>query len=45
MIVLKTESEVARMREAGKILAGVLSELARLVRPGIGTPGMGLWLG
>jgi len=37
MIVLKTESEVARMREAGKILAGVLSELARLVRPGITT--------
>ena len=37
MIVLKTEPEVVRMREAGKILAAVLSELARMVRPGITT--------
>lgn len=37
MIVLKTEPELARMREAGRILADVLTELARLVRPGVTT--------
>lgn len=37
MIVLKTEAELVRMREAGRILAAVLDELAGLVRPGVAT--------
>jgi methionyl aminopeptidase len=37
MIVLKTEPEIARMREAGKILAALLTELAGMVQPGITT--------
>ena len=37
MIELKTASEIERMRQAGRIVAGLLDHLARLVRPGITT--------
>lgn len=37
MIVLKTDAEIAKMREAGRILAGLLTELAALAKPGVTT--------
>jgi len=37
MITLKTKEEIAIMREGGKILAGVLETLRKMVAPGIST--------
>ncbi|HCC60167.1 MAG: type I methionyl aminopeptidase [Candidatus Staskawiczbacteria bacterium RIFOXYC1_FULL_37_43] len=37
MIIIKTEDEIKIMAEAGKILANVLKEIERLVKPGIAT--------
>ncbi len=37
MISIKTEEEIARMREGGRILAGVLERLKKEVKPGITT--------
>ncbi len=39
-IVLKSESELARMRRAGRIVAQVLAALAEMVRPGLTTAAM-----
>jgi methionyl aminopeptidase len=40
MIELKTPGELERMRRAGRILAGLLEELQRLIRPGLKTKGL-----
>lgn len=37
MIELKTANEIARMRQAGRVVAGLLAHLSRLVVPGIKT--------
>ena len=37
MIVLKSTQQIAKMREAGRIVAGVLVELAEKVKPGVST--------
>jgi methionyl aminopeptidase len=37
MIVLKSPSEIAKMAQAGKIVAGALARLERMVRPGVTT--------
>ena len=37
MIVLKSTQQIAKMREAGRIVAGVLAELAKKVAPGVST--------
>lgn len=37
MILIKTPAELARMREAGRIVAGVLARLRREVAPGVTT--------
>ena len=37
MIVLKSPTEVAKMRRAGRIVAQVLAELAGMARPGLTT--------
>ncbi len=37
MISIKTENEIEIMAEGGKILAGILEELKKMVRPGITT--------
>lgn len=37
MITLKTKAEIAKMREAGRILARILERLAEMVEPGITT--------
>lgn len=37
MIILKTPEEISIMRQGGKILAGILNEVARAVRPGVTT--------
>ena len=37
MIFLKTEKEIQIMREGGKILASILKDLAKAVKPGINT--------
>lgn len=37
MIVLKSQQEIACMREAGRIVAGVLERIAKLVAPGVST--------
>jgi len=37
MIPIKTEKEIKAMKEGGKILAGIMKELAEMVRPGINT--------
>lgn len=37
MIVLKTKEEIKILREGGKILAGILDEIAKKVRPGVTT--------
>lgn len=37
MIPIKTRSEIDKMRKAGRILAGLMEELARMVGPGIAT--------
>lgn len=37
MVIRKTPAEVASMRKAGRVLAGLLKELAGLIRPGLTT--------
>ena len=37
MITLKTEKELAYMRDAGRVVAGALEELSRAIKPGITT--------
>jgi len=37
LVSIKTEKEIAVMAEGGKILAGILEELKKMVRPGITT--------
>lgn len=37
MVVIKTEKEIAHMREAGKILTACHRELRKIIRPGIST--------
>jgi methionyl aminopeptidase len=37
MIIIKTESEIARLRKGGPILARILQQVAREVKPGITT--------
>ena len=37
MIVCRSAAELERMREAGRVVAGVLSELASAVAPGVRT--------
>jgi methionyl aminopeptidase len=37
MIICKSERELDYMREAGKIVAGALAEIARVIRPGVTT--------
>lgn len=37
MIILKTKDEIARMGEAGKLLAACHKEIAKLIRPGVTT--------
>ncbi len=37
MVTIKSEREIERMREAGKILAKVHEELGRIIKPGIST--------
>lgn len=37
MIILKTEQEIQKMKEAGVILANVHKEIAKIIKPGIST--------
>ena len=37
MIILKTENQIAKMKKAGEILAGLHKEIAKMIRPGIST--------
>ena len=37
MIVLKSTREIEQMKEAGKILASVHKQLAKMIKPGITT--------
>ena len=37
MIILKTEEQIQRMREAGMILAALQKEIAKIIKPGIST--------
>jgi len=37
MIILKSDKEIALMREAGRIVAVVLAELSQNVAPGVST--------
>ncbi|MGE5587125.1 MAG: type I methionyl aminopeptidase [Clostridia bacterium] len=37
MVIRKTPAEIASMRKAGRVLAGLLKELAGLIRPGLTT--------
>lgn len=37
MIIIKNQTEIGRMREAGKILAACHQQIARMIRPGITT--------
>jgi methionyl aminopeptidase len=37
MIIIKTESEIARLRKGGPILARILQQVAQAVKPGIAT--------
>ncbi len=43
MIILKSDSEIKLMREAGRIVAIVLNELAEKVKPGINTAQLDRW--
>jgi methionyl aminopeptidase len=36
-MIAKTEDEIKNLRKAGKILAGVLADVAKLVKPGVST--------
>ncbi|MDR7870621.1 MAG: type I methionyl aminopeptidase [Tissierellaceae bacterium] len=37
MIILKNENQIAKMKEAGIILAGLHKEIAKMIKPGIST--------
>ena len=37
MIIIKNESEIARLRKGGPILARILQQVAKAVKPGITT--------
>ena len=37
MIIIKSKQEIELMREAGKVNGYILSELERLIRPGMST--------
>lgn len=37
MIILKTEQQIEKMKKAGKILAGLHKEIAKMIKPGIST--------
>lgn len=37
MIIIKTESEIARLRKGGKVIADILRKVAKKVKPGITT--------
>ena len=37
MIICKSEREIGYMREAGRVVAGALAEVAKMVRPGVTT--------
>lgn len=37
MIILKTEEEIEKMKQAGKILADIHKEIAKMIKPGIST--------
>lgn len=37
MIILKTEEQIAKMKESGRILASLHKEIAKMIRPGIST--------
>ena len=37
MIILKTQEEIEKMKEAGKILADIHKEIAKMIKPGIST--------
>ncbi len=43
MIILKSDSEIKMMREAGRIVAIVLAELAQKTAPGITTAQLNVW--
>ncbi len=43
MIILKSENEIALMREAGRVVAVVLMELSQKVKPGISTAKLDAW--
>lgn len=37
MITIKTDKELSYMRDAGRVVAGVLQELAKVIKPGVST--------
>ena len=37
MVVIKTKEEIAKMKEAGKLLANVHKEIAKMIKPGVST--------
>lgn len=37
MIIIKTKEEIQKMKEAGKILANIHKEIAKMIKPGIST--------
>jgi len=43
MIILKSDDEIALMREAGRVVAVVLTELSQKVKPGISTAELDGW--
>ena len=43
MIILKSDNEVALMREAGRVVAVVLTELSQKVKPGLSTAQLDIW--
>lgn len=43
MIILKSDNEVALMREAGRVVAVVLTELSQKVKPGLSTAQLDAW--
>lgn len=43
MIIIKTDSELALMREAGRIIAVILSEIEERIKPGVTTLDLDQW--
>lgn len=37
MIIIKTEEQIQKMKEAGRLLAGLHKEIAKMIKPGIST--------